>query len=45
VKTDETGGQKITTEPYLVDAYRIPAEVESNEEMAAYSVKSLKSRT
>jgi hypothetical protein len=36
-KTDETGGQKITTEPYLVDALSYTeAESRINEEMAAY---------
>ena len=36
-KTDETGGQKITTEPYLVDALSYTeAEKRINEEMAAY---------
>ena len=36
-KTDETGGQKITTEPYLVDAISYTeAESRINEEMAAY---------
>jgi hypothetical protein len=42
-KTDETGGQKITTEPYLVDApSHTEAESRINEEMAAY-MKNLKS--
>jgi len=36
-KTDETGGQKVTTEPYLVDALSYTeAESRINEEMAAY---------
>jgi hypothetical protein len=35
-KTDETGGQKITTEPYLVDASYTEAESRINEEMSAY---------
>jgi hypothetical protein len=36
-KTDETGGQKITTEPYLVDALSYTeAESRINEEMSAY---------
>ena len=36
-KTDETGWQKITTEPYLVDALSYTeAEKRINEEMAAY---------
>jgi hypothetical protein len=36
-KTDETGGQKITTEPYLVDALSYTeAEKRINEEMAAF---------
>ncbi|MBB1193949.1 hypothetical protein DNC80_09770 [Flavobacterium sp. SOK18b] len=36
-KTDETGGQKITTEAYLVDALSYTeAESRINEEMAAY---------
>jgi len=36
-RTDETGGQKITTEPYLVDALSYTeAEKRINEEMAAY---------
>jgi len=36
-KTDETGGQKITTEPYLVDALSYTeAETRINEEMSAY---------
>jgi hypothetical protein len=34
-KTDETGGQKITTEPYL-DACHTEAESRINEEMSAY---------
>jgi hypothetical protein len=37
VQTDETGGQKITTEPYLVDALSYTeAESRINEEMSAY---------
>jgi hypothetical protein len=36
-KTDDTGNQKITTEPYLVDALSFTeAETRINEEMAAY---------
>ncbi len=36
-KTDDTGKQKITTEPYLVDALSFTeAETRINEEMAAY---------
>jgi hypothetical protein len=36
-KTDETGGQKVTTEPYLVDALSYTeAETRINEEMSAY---------
>ncbi|RTY95155.1 DUF4494 domain-containing protein [Flavobacterium sp. GT3R68] len=36
-KTDDTGGQKITTEPYLVDALSYTeAESRINEEMKAY---------
>ena len=36
-KTDETGGQKVTTEPYLVDALSYTeAESRINEEMSAY---------
>ena len=36
-KTDELGGQKVTTEPYLVDAVSYTeAESRINEEMAAY---------
>lgn len=36
-KTDETGGQKVTTEPYLVDALSYTeAESRINQEMAAY---------
>ncbi|RKR09253.1 uncharacterized protein DUF4494 [Flavobacterium sp. 90] len=36
-KTDETGGQKVLTEPYLVDALSYTeAEKRINEEMAAY---------
>jgi hypothetical protein len=36
-KTDETGGQKITSEPYLVDALSYTeAESRINEEMSAY---------
>jgi hypothetical protein len=36
-RTDETGGQKITTEPYLVDALSYTeAESRINEEMSAY---------
>lgn len=36
-KTDETGGQKITTEPYLVDAMSYTeAESRISEEMSAY---------
>jgi len=36
-KTDETGGQKVTTEPYLVDAMSYTeAESRINEEMSAY---------
>lgn len=36
-KTDETGAQKITTEPYLVDALSYTeAETRINEEMSAY---------
>jgi len=36
-KTDETGNQKVTTEPYLVDAMSYTeAERRINEEMAAY---------
>jgi hypothetical protein len=36
-KTDETGGQKSTTEPYLVDALSYTeAETRINEEMSAY---------
>lgn len=36
-KTDETGGQKVVTEPYLIDAVSYTeAESRINEEMAAY---------
>lgn len=36
-KTDETGNQKVTTEPYLIDAISFTeAESRINEEMAAY---------
>ena len=36
-KTDETGGQKVVTEPYLVDALSYTeAESRINEEMSAY---------
>lgn len=36
-KTDDTGAQKVTTEPYLVDAVSYTeAETRINEEMAAY---------
>ncbi len=36
-KTDETGNQKVTTEPYLVDALSYTeAESRINEEMKAY---------
>ena len=36
-KTDEIGGQKVTTEPYLVDALSFTeAERRINEEMSAY---------
>lgn len=42
-KTDETGAQKITTEPYLVDAVSYTeAEKRINEEMAAFTSEEFK---
>jgi len=42
-KTDDTGKQKITTEPYLVDALSYTeAESRINEEMAAYNSEEFK---
>jgi hypothetical protein len=36
-KTDETGNQKLISEPYLVDALSYTEAKEKNEEMAAYT--------
>lgn len=45
-KTDETGGQKVVTEPYLVDAISYTeAEKRINEEMAAYISEEFKITT
>lgn len=45
-KTDETGGQKITTEPYLVDAMSYTeAESRISEEMSAYISEEFKITT
>ena len=45
-KTDETGGQKIVTEPYLVDAVSYTeAESRINEEMSAYISEEFKITT
>ena len=45
-KTDETGGQKITTEPYLVDALSYTeAESRINEEMSVYISEEFKITT
>lgn len=44
-KTDDIGSQKVTTEPYLVDAISYTeAESRINEEMLLMLVKNLKSR-